>query len=133
VHAAAIELGLATLDGDLDRCRAAITPDFVFYDRRRSGAGRLQGADAWLAWMAALFAQSPDAISEALHYPAVADHAALVVSHTFGTAHGRGAFETVHVGLWRFRGSLAARLEQFEPDDLELARARFEELRGEEE
>ncbi|MCI0347380.1 MAG: hypothetical protein L0221_18360, partial [Chloroflexi bacterium] len=62
---------LALLDRDLDRLRAELPAGFVFHDHRRSGAGRIEGADAYVAWTATLFEASPDAIIEALYYVAV--------------------------------------------------------------
>jgi hypothetical protein len=50
------------------------------------------------------------------------------MGHTFGTLAGGGAFESVYVSLWLYRGGRPAALERFEPEDLDRARARFEEL-----
>ena len=127
--AAALELWRAFLDRDLERCRAAIPADFVFHDRRRSGPGRIEGADAWLAWVATLFEQSPDAIPEPLYTIASSEQGSLTLVHTFGTLAGGGEFETVFLSLWLYRAGQLVGLERFEPDDLELALARFEELR----
>jgi hypothetical protein len=129
VPAAALELWRAFLDRDLERCRAAIPDDFVFHDHRRSGAGRIEGADAWMAWNATLLEQSPDAISEPLYYVTSAAHGSLVMGHTFGTLAAGGAFESVLLSLWLYRDDRPVALERFEPEDLDVARARFEELR----
>jgi len=51
-------------------------------------------------------------------------HAYLNVSHTIGTLADGGAFESVFVTL-----GVPGFTEVFELEDLELARARFEELR----
>ena len=114
----------AVLDRDLDRLRAELPDDFVFHDYRHSGVGRLEGIDAYLAWTASLLEASPDAILEPLYHVATAPHASLTVAHTFGTLADGGAFESVFVAL-----SGPGFTEVYELDDLERARARFEELR----
>lgn len=122
------ELVHAILDHDLERLRAAISADFAFHDHRHSGAGRLDGADGWIAWMASLFAESPDSISEPLYVLDTAAHGTLYVAHSFGTLAGGGAFETVMVQLWRYRDGRPVGLEIFERAHIERAWARFAEL-----
>jgi len=113
----------SVVDRDLDRVRAELPAGFVFHDHRRTGAGRLEGGDDYVAWLAALLELSPDAIIEPLYYVAVERHAFLAVAHCFGTLAEGGEFESVFVQLaGRGRG------EVFELDDLDLARERFEEL-----
>jgi ketosteroid isomerase-like protein len=129
-RAAMFELARAVLDHDLERCGAAIPADFVFHDHRRSRLGRVEGAEAWLAWLATLFEQSPDSITEPLHYVAGDQHGTLYVGHTFGTLPEGGAFESPFVCLWLYRDGRVVGCELFEPEDLDRARARFEELRG---
>src|SRR4029077_6850225 len=63
-----VELRRAILDHDLDRVRAALPDAFVFHDPRRTGPGRLDGRDAYVAWLAALFEESSDAIIEPFYY-----------------------------------------------------------------
>src|SRR5437667_127873 len=79
-----VERHRAQLDHDLERLRALLPADHVYHDRRRTGAGRLEGPDAHVAWLAALFEQSPDAIIEPLYYVATGPQGALSVGHTFG-------------------------------------------------
>jgi class 3 adenylate cyclase/ketosteroid isomerase-like protein len=119
-----VEVRRAVLDRDLDRLRAVLPAGFVFHDHRRTGAGRLEGADAYIAWIATLLERSPDAIMEALYYVAIEPHAFLSVYHNFGTLEDGGAFEAVFVVV---AGPCVT--EVYEPEDLELARARFEALR----
>src|SRR5262249_9241421 len=60
----------------------AVRPaDFVYHDHRRSGPGRLETLDAYLAWTRSLFEQCPDAISEPLCEIARGKHGLLFVSH----------------------------------------------------
>jgi hypothetical protein len=122
-------LNLAVLrainEHDVDRLRAALPEDFVFDDHRRVGPGRIEGGEAFVAWMKSLFDESRDAILELLYFLAVEPRAALVVAHTFGTLAGGGTFENVFVQVMG-----PGRVEPFELDDLDRAWARFEELRA---
>jgi hypothetical protein len=90
-----LEVRRAVLARDLDGLRAALPEGFVFHDHRRSGAGRVEGADACVAWIATLLEASPDVIMEPLYYVAVERHALVSVSHDFGTLPDGGAFESV--------------------------------------
>jgi class 3 adenylate cyclase len=127
---AAIEVLRGIRDHDLARCRAALPDAYVHDDHRRTGAGRLEGADAYIAWLATLFQHSPDAIYEPLYDIAVGSHGALLVAHIFGTLAGGGEFELAFVNLVRIEADRLVGVEVFEVDDLDLARARFEELRA---
>jgi hypothetical protein len=113
------------LEHDVGRLRAALPEDFVFDDHRRVGPGRIESRDLFIDWMTSLFEQSSDAIVEPLYFLAVEPHAALMVAHSFGTLADGGAFENIFVQIWS-----PDTVEVFELDDLERARARFEELRA---
>jgi class 3 adenylate cyclase/ketosteroid isomerase-like protein len=123
VPPALAERGRAHLDRDLPRIRSLLPADFVFHDQRRAGAGRLESPEDFVAWIAGLFQESPDAIIEPLYFLAIEPHATLSVSHTFGTNQSGGAFESVYVSL-----NSPNRVETFDLEDLDRARARFEEL-----
>jgi ketosteroid isomerase-like protein len=118
-----LALRRAIREHDVERVRALLPEDFVFDDHRRVGPGRIEGGDAYVAWVTSLFELARDAIIEELYYLAVEPHASLAVAHSFGTVDG-GAFENVFVQV-----EGPDNVELFELDDLELARARFEELR----
>ena len=131
--ASVVELVRAMNDHDLERMRAALPDDFVFDDRRRTGVGRIEGADAYVASVAALYEQSPDLTTDVLYHVAAAEHGSLSVGRMFGTLAGGGAFESVFVRLNAYRdGRWAGSTELFELEDLDRARARFEELRNDE-
>jgi hypothetical protein len=75
-------------------------------------------------------ASLPDAVIEPLYYVAVEEHGHLAVTRRFGTlVEGGGEFENVYVRLERYEGDRIVAAELFELDDLDLARARLEELR----
>ena len=120
----------ALLHHDFERLRAALPEDFVFHDHRRTGLGRLEGGAAFVASLAPLAELSPDFCIETLYTVALGEHGLLEVARVFGTlAASGGAFETVYARLGIWRGERIVAMELFEPEDLELARARFEELR----
>jgi hypothetical protein len=114
---------------DAVRARAALPDDFVFHDHRRTGLGRLGNADDYVASLAGLWEQSPDAAIDTLYYVARAEHAALAVGRIFGTLASGGEFESPFVRLGLFLNGQFAGAEVYELEDLERARARFEELR----
>jgi hypothetical protein len=130
IPAAAVEGIRAMNTHDLGRMRAALPDDFVFDDHRRTGLGRLEGADAFVASLAWPFEQAPDSVVETLYTVATAQHGDLVMAHSFGTlAESGGEVESVYVRLGLYRGGRIVGMELFEPEDLDVARARFEELR----
>jgi hypothetical protein len=129
IPASFLEFAGALNDHDLDRLRAAVPLDFVFDDHRRTGLGRLESAEDYLAAVAALFEQAPDVIIEQLYLIAEERHGSLSMTHRFGTVVDGGAFESVFVQLARYRGDRLVGLELFEPEDLDTARARFADLR----
>jgi ketosteroid isomerase-like protein/nuclear transport factor 2 (NTF2) superfamily protein len=113
---------------DLDRFRATLHDDFVFDDHRRTGVGRIQGADDYVASIRPLFEGAPDFFTDNLYYVAIEPHGTLAIARTFGTLAEGGEFESVFVRLVVFRDDRFARIEQFEVEDLNRARARFEVL-----
>ena len=125
-----LEFRRALITRDLERCRAALPDDFVFHDHRRIGAGRLETADAYVAWVGALFAESPDAIFEPIYDLARAEHGILSVGHVFGTLAEGGPFEAVSVQILHLDCGRPVAAEVFELEDLDAAQTRFEELRA---
>jgi len=109
----------------------ALPDDFVFDDHRRTGLGRLESADDYVPAVAALFEQSPDVIIPRLYIIAEERHGSLSVSHRFGTLAEGGTFESIFVQLVLYRGDRMGGIELYELEDLDVARARFEELRTE--
>ena len=115
------------VDHDLARLRAVLPDDFTLDDRRRTGVGRIEGADAWVESLAAIFEQAPDLTVETLYTIAADERGVLEMARMFGTlAASGGAFEGVYLRLLRAGRRIG--FELFEPEDLELARARFAEL-----
>jgi ketosteroid isomerase-like protein len=116
---------------DLARLRAAFPDDFFFHDHRRTGLGRLDGAEAYAASVGALHELAPDAtVGQPLHYLADEPHGTLSIAHSFGTLADGGAFESVYVMIQLYGPAGLAGVELFELDDLAAAKARFTELRA---
>jgi hypothetical protein len=110
------------LDRDLERFRSLLPAGSAFtITARYAPAARRDDYTP----SRRLFEESPDAIIEPLYYLTIEPHGTLAVAHTLGTNRSGGAFENVFVQVV-VPSSCA---ELFELDDLELARARFEELR----
>jgi hypothetical protein len=92
--------------------------------------GLLAGKDAFVTALASLFREAADALIEQLYFVAAEPYGSLAVAHTIGTlAMGGGEFESVYVQLIRCEGDRVIGAELFDVDQLEAARARFEELR----
>ncbi len=116
---------------DLARLRASFTDDFFFRDHRRTGLGCLEGADAYLASVVALFELSPDAmVGRPLYFLADEPHATLSIARSFGTLAQGGDFDSVYAMIMVYGRDDLAGVELFELDDLDAARARFEESRA---
>ncbi len=114
---------------DLARLRTLLPADFYLDDRRRTGVGRLDGIDAYLASLAAVWELSRDLRIETLYIIAVEPHGTLYVCRWFGANTEGGEFDAVYVCLALQRGDRPVGLEIFELDELDAAHARFAELR----
>jgi ketosteroid isomerase-like protein len=125
--AAMFEAFRAFNDHDLDRFRATLHNDFVFHDHRRTGVGTLARAD-YLASIPPLFEAAPDICSDTLYYIATEKNGSLAIGRDFGTLRDGGEFESVYVRIELYRDDRIVALEEFEPEHLDRARARFEEL-----
>jgi hypothetical protein len=132
IPSAGIEAMRAFLDHDLERLRAFLPDDFYLDDHRRTGVGRIEGADAFLASLVALFEQAPDLVVESLYGIDTHARGILEMAHIWGTlAASDGAFEGFYVRLLIWAGERLVGFELFEPEDLDRARARFAELGAE--
>src|SRR5262249_3795093 len=124
-----IEFRRALNARDLERARAVLPDDFAFHDHRRLGVGRLESADQYVAWLAALFEQSPDAMIETLYFVATDPQGFVALGRTFGTNAEGGEFESVFVQLVTNDGDRPVAGELFEVEDLDTALERFQALR----
>jgi ketosteroid isomerase-like protein len=129
VPAAEIEFLRAWNAHDVGRMRALLPDDFVHDDRRRTGLGRVEGADAYVASAAALYELSSDVRIEERYCVASARHARVSVVRRFGSNTEGGQSEAYFIRLPRFQGERLIGVDAFELEDMDEALARFEELR----
>jgi hypothetical protein len=101
----------------------------VLDDHRRTGAGPVTGADAYLGFAAAAFELTRDMSVYPLYFAATAPHGLVVVVRAAGTHGEGGAFESVYVIVMLRGDDRIARFEFYEPEELERALARLEALR----
>src|SRR5581483_7556901 len=127
--AAQIAMTRAIQAHDAAALRAFLPDDFTFVDHRRTGLGS-GGAEHYAAWLAAVIEQSDDVAIETLYFVAIAEHGTLSMGRAFGTLRDGGPFESPVLRLNRHDGERWVGVEIFEPEDLQRAKARFEELAG---
>jgi ketosteroid isomerase-like protein len=126
---AVFEAFRAINDRDLDRLRATLHADLVYHDHRRTGIGRLERVDDYVASIRPLYEGAPEFFTDNLYYVAAENHGSLAIARTFGTLAEGGEFESIFARLLLYRDGRISAVEQFELEHLDAARARFEALR----
>src|SRR5262249_20716847 len=111
------------------RLRAAFADDFVLADHRPARLGGIEGADGWTESFAALWDLAPDVQMALTCQLAYAPYGSVGHGRVFGTLRDGGAFENPTVGGSSVADGRLARLELFEPEQVDAALARFAELR----
>jgi hypothetical protein len=114
---------------DLERARSGLVDEFFLHDHRRTGMGLVEGADAYIASLEALYELTLDVTVQPLWTAANAAYGRVEVLRTTGTNREGGEFETIFISVTTNCGDKLAAFEYFEPEDLDRALARFEELR----
>jgi ketosteroid isomerase-like protein len=113
---------------DWDALAAFCAPELVVNDHRLLGWEPLRGATAYIESVKALFDLAPDARLR-LDHIIPSEQGELVVSSWLGTREG-GAFELPRVVVIEYdRLRRMSRLDGYDPEQLDAARARFAELR----
>jgi hypothetical protein len=84
---------------DLVRARGAMADDFVLDDYRRTGMGRLEGADTYIDALVALYELIPDARMDSLYTVAAERHGRVMVARTWGHNREGGEVESLRVVL----------------------------------
>ncbi|MBI3768724.1 MAG: nuclear transport factor 2 family protein [Deltaproteobacteria bacterium] len=118
---------------DRARVRATLANDLVVEDHRRAGMGRIDGADAYVDSVVALWQLAPDSRLDTVGSWIVVERygAAHVARRSRRLAEG-GAFESDYIVVSTAERGLTTRIEFFEIDAVDAALARFAELSGEE-
>jgi len=117
----------------MDRGRFAreCTDDFVVEDHWHAGMGRLEGAEAYVASVEALWQLAPDSRLElGWHWLVVDRRGGVVTCRRTGLLADGGAYESDYLVLFIVEHGRASRFEMFEIDAAGAALARFEELRA---
>src|SRR5262249_22298941 len=114
---------------DVDRYAAVLAPALEFVDHRTLGAGSTQGANAYLAWVHALYDLSDNVGIRIYDVLGLRSDALLVHLMNTGTQRsGGGDYERPFLILWAFGpDGLVARIEQFDAERDGEALARFDE------
>jgi ketosteroid isomerase-like protein len=114
--------------GDRDRWRAQFADGFVIDDQRRTGFGRLEGAEAYVDSVAALWELAPETQVQAGHWLAYNSHGAIAHVRRTGVIPDGGDFESDNLSLLMVSGGRITRVELFEVAASDKALARFAEL-----
>ena len=105
-----------------------MAPDLVVADHKSLGFGTLHGRAAYIAWVRAMVDLAPDAHLRVQHLRSC-ERARLVVTNFQGTYEG-GAFERPRTAVAELdRSGCVSRFDFYDDDQIDLALARFEELR----
>ncbi len=115
---------------DAERLRAVFAEDLVVEDHRRTGTGRIEGREAYLRSVTALWELAPGSRFEAgWFWLARAPHGAVTTCRRSGTLLGGGDFVSDFLVLTVVgEHGLTTRVEVFEVDAADAALARFAEL-----
>ncbi len=114
---------------DLGAYLATVADDVLVVDHRRTGMGRLEGADAYAASTEALWSLAPGTTAEAgWHWPAYGRHGVMTVVRRYGTLADGGAYESEYLQLFVQARGRFTNIEMFELEDLAAALAHFAEL-----
>jgi len=109
--------------------RELLPGDFYLHDHRRTGVGRLDGAEAYLESLAAMYEISRNLRTEMLYFVSTAEHGSVYVARWSGTNVEGGEFDAVYAVVGLLRDGRPQGMEIFELEDLDRALARFEDLR----
>lgn len=117
---------------DLARLRSFYTDDFVAEDRRRTGFGRIEGADAYLESLGALATLTRSMrIELGWHWAAIEPDGGVVSVRRTGELGEGGAYETEHWVVFCLDGTgLTRRMGSFELEHLDEALSCFDEWRS---
>src|SRR5262249_15939323 len=111
------------------RLRAVLAEDLVVEDRRRTGTRRLEGREAYVQSVVALWKLAPDSRLEGGRFwLAITPDGGVYAARRAGTVPGGGEVERDFLVVSLLKGGRTARLEYFEIDAVDAALARIEEL-----
>jgi tetratricopeptide (TPR) repeat protein len=123
-------VGRAAAAREWEDLAGLFAPDFVLEDHRALGWGTLRSRDDYVASVRALIDLRPDAKLRMDHILAFDDRRSLTVSGWVG-GEPEGAFEMPAVAVSAFGPDEIRRVDLYNLEQLDEARAQFEELRAE--
>jgi len=123
----------ATAARDAEAVRAVLADDVVVHSRRRTGTGLLEGADAYLQSLRAIWELTRASEAEVLVRLAIAPSGSVAISRVAGRLHDGGPFETLACTVVLIESGRFTHFEQFEIEDAERALERFAEVSAGEE
>ena len=105
------------------------SPAFVGHDHRLVSWGFLEGAAPWVDTLKLVVDFAPHSATR-IEHPESCPHGLLFVGSWLGTRDG-GAFDSAYILVFAFdEGGRPERVDVYDPDKLEQARARLHEIRG---
>ncbi len=103
--------------------------DLVVEDHRRTGMGRIEGADTYVDSLLALRELTDRTLLElGAFWPAINRHGGIATVRRYGEISGGGSYESDYLALFLRPGKRINHVELFESEHLDQALARFEEL-----
>jgi hypothetical protein len=116
-----------------ERLRTKLADDLIVEDRRRTGMGHIEGGDAYAQSVAVLRQLAPNTeIELGWFWPVIGPQGGVFTVRRTGEIAGGGDYESDYLALLVHTEGQWKRLEFFELEELDQARARFEELVGSE-
>jgi class 3 adenylate cyclase/ketosteroid isomerase-like protein/tetratricopeptide (TPR) repeat protein len=131
-EASIVRANAAILDAyrerDWERFGSFLSPDFELFDHVPAAVGNVRGRDAYIEYVRSFTELVPNARIDNVRDVALAPNIGLAESVLRGTSEDGTDIEVTWLDLGQFRDDVLVCLEQFPVDQLEAARARFDEL-----
>lgn len=113
---------------DLSVLQSQFAEDFVVDDHRRTGLGHIRGGKTYLDSIQALLDLSPELKIHPLCFHRSTDRGSVIFARTSGLNAEGGEFESFYLAVFFVRDGEVARLEFYEPEDLDTALERFDSM-----
>ena len=121
------EAGRAVHHRDVAGIRATLADDFEYVDHRPLGVGRID-ADAYVEFFESLLSETSDSVRETMHALRISPAGAVEMARYEGHTLDGAVYEIVWTQVTVVRDGRLAVIENYSPDDVDAALARFDEL-----
>ena len=127
VEGLVVKVTRAYNDWDIDAGRALSAEDFLYIDHAPASAGEIRGVDSWIAYHQQMVSLAPTLfrLNESIE---AKGPVAFWTTRAYGTDEFGGAFERRQIAVGVVESDRLLRLEMFPTEDIDRARARYEEL-----